>query len=359
MNLNWELGGVVLKNECHFRGIFFKSGNTWLLYDGMKKGLIEFNASELSMNDIISHQGEDYGIITVFYCQSNHSVNSRISVATMDNNIDDVIEHEIPIGKCNSFQSNNEYHNLKDERNYIQNKVKETNNESNAMENNVKEDGINNDTGNVDELAISISNVSDTKEKAIENIDVLTQHSNESYEKNNDEDSRSSGYIEYEKQIKSLSVHKLPYATLPIYEKDEEEHLFDDMVLRQPEPLYVGDTIEFNRFMDGYNPNKYVTGVVESIDRKGRMVAVDIGETVSTFSFIRRIIGYDSKSNTMKEQDGLIRRVQEYDLITETPSIHVGKIQTFIERCRESFQRKKRKTGELLKKSGLPSDLLR
>ena len=95
----------------------------------------------------------------------------------------------------------------------------------------------------------------------------------------------------------------MPYATVSINDKDNEEHVFENMVMRKTEPLYVGDTIEFNRFMDGCNPQKFVSGVVESVERKGRMVAVDIdiGETVLTFAYIRRRTGYDAKSNTMSK----------------------------------------------------------
>jgi hypothetical protein len=113
MNLNWKLSGVILKNECHFRGIFKKTDTIWSLYDGMKKGLIQLDAAELSMDEIITLQGEDYGIITVFYCQSKNSVTYNQNVARMDEDIehprtdvisnmnvsysiDDHMENEIP-----------------------------------------------------------------------------------------------------------------------------------------------------------------------------------------------------------------------------------------------------------------------
>ena len=41
MKLKWELSGVILKNECHFRGIIKKTDTIWSLYDGMKTGLIK------------------------------------------------------------------------------------------------------------------------------------------------------------------------------------------------------------------------------------------------------------------------------------------------------------------------------
>ena len=61
----------------------------------------------------------------------------------------------------------------------------------------------------------------------------------------------------------------------------------------------------------------------------------------------------------MKQQDGLIRRVEDYNLIEEVPKIHGGKIKTFYEKCRERHKKKKRLTGEYLKKNQLPADLLR
>ena len=167
------------------------------------------------------------------------------------------------------------------------------------------------------------------------NIEVLTQHSIESHSDDRDDDSDTSSYKEYEEQIKKLSAYKLPYATVSINDKDNEEHIFENMVKRKPEPLYVGDVIEFNRWIDGFKPDKMINGTVESIERRGRMVTVDIGETIHSFSYIRRIAAYDKETNTMKNQDGLMRRVEDYDLITEIPSIHVGKIKSFWEIGRE------------------------
>ena len=40
------------------------------------------------MDEIITQQGEDYGIITVFYCQSKNSVTYRQNVARMDEDIE-------------------------------------------------------------------------------------------------------------------------------------------------------------------------------------------------------------------------------------------------------------------------------
>ena len=88
MNMQWELSGVILKNECHFRGIIKKTDTIWSLYDGMKTGLIQIDAGRLSMNEIITLQGEDYGIITVFYCQSKNSVTYGQNVARMDEDIE-------------------------------------------------------------------------------------------------------------------------------------------------------------------------------------------------------------------------------------------------------------------------------
>ena len=137
MNLKWELSGVILKNECHFRGIIKKTDTIWSLYDGMKTGLIQIDAGRLSMNEIITLQGEDYGIITVFYCQSKNSVTYRQNVARMNKNIehpgtkeisstsvlypiDDQMENEnphnkitIPTDDCNLLQSKNDYNNQK------------------------------------------------------------------------------------------------------------------------------------------------------------------------------------------------------------------------------------------------------
>ena len=109
------------------------------------------------------------------------------------------------------MQSKDEYNNLKDERNYIQLNEEETKNESKVITDTIHEDVIKRNKGNVDELAVTTSDIGGTKDGPIENIDVLTQHSKESHNNDNHDDSWSSGYVEYEKQIEKLSAHQLPY----------------------------------------------------------------------------------------------------------------------------------------------------
>ena len=63
-----------------------------------------------------------------------------------------------------------------------------------------------------DELVVTTSDIGVTKDGPIENIDVLTQHSKESHNNDKDDDSGSSGYVEYEKQMENyldINCHML------------------------------------------------------------------------------------------------------------------------------------------------------
>jgi hypothetical protein len=111
--------------------------------------------------------------------------------------------------------------------------------------------------------------------------------------------------------------------------------------------------------MHGFDPNKFVDGIVTMIDREYRTVTVDAGYTVQPFFYIRRVIGYDNETKTMKKQNGLIRSVESYDLIIGTPSIHIGKVKDFGEKCKEKREWPKNKKRETIEKLNLPRDLLR
>ena len=111
--------------------------------------------------------------------------------------------------------------------------------------------------------------------------------------------------------------------------------------------------------MHGFDPNKFVDGIVTMIDREDRTVTVDAGYTVQPFFYIRRVIGYDNETKTMKKQNGLIRSVESYDLIIDTPSIHIGKVKDFGEKCKEKREWLKNKKRETIEKLNLPRDLLR
>ena len=102
---------------------------------------MQIDARMLSMNEIITLQGEDYGIITVFYCQTKNSVKDGENKARMDEDIEhsetyetknvnvsysinDHIENERAKIKardtndnCKYSGSKNQIKNLKDEHN--------------------------------------------------------------------------------------------------------------------------------------------------------------------------------------------------------------------------------------------------
>ena len=185
-----------------------------------------------------------------------------------------------------------------------------------------------------------------------------TDESDNNNEENCESESYES-YEEYENQIKKMSGYKLPYATVSVDEEDNKKHIFHNTVKRKPEPLYVGDTIQYNQYIDGFDPKKFVDGIVTMIDREDRTITVDSGYKVQPFFYIRRVIGYDSETKKMKKQNGLIRSVEGYDLVIDTPSIHIGKVKDFSEKCKEKREWLKNKKRETIEKLNLPRDLLR
>ena len=116
---------------------------------------------------------------------------------------------------------------------------------------------------------ITSDSIINENEKPIANIEMFTQKSEED-EKEDEDVYDCDSYKEYENHIEKLSSHKLPYATKSVDDEDEERHCFAKLVKRKPEPLYVGDTIEYNRFMDGLNPGNFYEAMVVSIDRRER-----------------------------------------------------------------------------------------
>ena len=352
---NWKLAAVVIKNQCHFRGIVHRNDNTWVLYDGAKKNkkIFEIDTSVMAIKDIINVHDEDYGIVAILYCKDetinkNNEESTEIDKLATINDTKEVREEDMVM--VYDYEHDKYEKDKPTFEEQVEGDIKRAHNYIITQEKSQE----------VTPTPLSKQKVNE-EERPIVNIDVLTQKTDES-DNNNEENCESESYEsyeEYENQIKKMSGYKLPYATVSVDEEDNRKHIFQNTVKRKPEPLYVGDTIQYNQYIDGFDPKKFVDGIVTMIDREDRTITVDSGYKVQPFFYIRRVIGYDSETKKMKKQNGLIRSVEGYDLVIDTPSIHIGKVKDFSEKCKEKREWLKNKKRETIEKLNLPRDLLR
>ena len=62
--------------------------------------------------------------------------------------------------------------------------------------------------------------------------------------------------------------------------------------------------------------------MVESIDRKSRIIRIHNGDVLSSINIMMRYIVYDEDSNTIKQQNEIQRNVDDYDLRNIRPEIN-------------------------------------
>ena len=176
----------------------------------------------------------------------------------------------------------------------------------------------------------------------ITNIDILTQLSNDESdtESKDDEFNTKNGYSkgsyrDYEIKVKKAKQCIQRYATHEEGE-DNADNSSDDsssystlVKNRQMEPLYIGDVIKYHDISMGLDQFQIKTGLVESIDRQNRIIQIHNGDVLSSINIMKRYIVYDEMSNTMIQQNGIQRYVDDFDLINTRPDVNKFTIASF------------------------------
>ena len=126
------------------------------------------------------------------------------------------------------------------------------------------------------------------------------------------------------------------------------------------EPLYIGDVIKYHDISMGLDQFHIRTGLVEAIDRKNRTIRIHNGDVLfGTMNIIKRHIVYDEQSNTMMQQNGIRRYVDDFDLINYRPDVNKFTIASFNDDIAKIIKKNTDKLKVALKKDGIPSDTLK
>ena len=125
------------------------------------------------------------------------------------------------------------------------------------------------------------------------------------------------------------------------------------------EPLYIGDIIKYIEPITGWRTNELITGMVESVDRKRRVISVNNGDVLIGSAKIQREYVYNKDGDTMTKQRGVMRYVENFDLYEYRPEANTLKVETYIEQCKKIKEKGKEKLKSMLKEINIPSDIVK
>jgi hypothetical protein len=101
------------------------------------------------------------------------------------------------------------------------------------------------------------------------------------------------------------------------------------------------------------------TRLVEAVDRQNRIIRIHNGDVLSTINIMKRYIVYDELSNTIIQQNGIQRYVDDFDLINIRPDVNKFTITSFRDDIANILKKNKDKLKVALKKDGIPSDTIK
>ena len=125
------------------------------------------------------------------------------------------------------------------------------------------------------------------------------------------------------------------------------------------EPLYIGDIIKYIEPITGWRINELITGMVESVDRKRRVISVNNGDVLIGSAKIQREYVYNKDGDTMTKQRGVMRYVENFDLYEYRPEANTLKVENYIEQCKKIKEKGKEKLRTMLKEINIPSDIIK
>ena len=125
------------------------------------------------------------------------------------------------------------------------------------------------------------------------------------------------------------------------------------------EPLYIGDIIKYIEPITGWRTNELITGMVESVDRKRRVISVNNGDVLIGSAKIQREYVYNKDGDTMTKQQGVMRYVENFDLYEYRPEANTLKAENYIEQFKKIKEKGKEKLRSMLKEINIPSDIIK
>ena len=99
--------------------------------------------------------------------------------------------------------------------------------------------------------------------------------------------------------------------------------------------------------------------MVESVDRKRRVISVTNGDVLIGSAKIQREYVYNKDGDTMTKQRGVMRYVENFDLYEYRPEANNLKVENFIEQCKKIKEKGKEKLRSMLKEINIPSDIIK
>jgi hypothetical protein len=102
-----------------------------------------------------------------------------------------------------------------------------------------------------------------------------------------------------------------------------------------------------------------ITGMVESVDRKRRVISVNNGDVLIGSAKIQREYVYGKDGNTMMKQRGVMRYLENFDLYEYRPEANILKVENYIEQCKKIKEKGKEELRSKLKETNIPSDIIK
>ena len=157
-------------------------------------------------------------------------------------------------------------------------------------------------------------NEPDETTKSVANIKENTNIAeNIQKEMSSDDDS----YNKYCKQINKCETYETPYAKNEDIDSDGDDKLFMSEIKRKMEPLRVGDIVRYKPYFDIGNKGD-VEGMVVNVDKKKRQIMTSNLDLIDRMGVVQRIGCYNATNNTIEQQDGVCRYLENFKLCEES-----------------------------------------